>query len=155
MVKEMSYGAIAKVIDSWELARQKHGCEEEVGTEIVLNLFRLDPTIKQVFGFQAKQNIESNPLLKMGVLVHASRIMQMMDCIISLLGPDIDTLEEVLSQLGERHKKQGIQKEHFAVMGPAVCQSLGDILGDDFTEEARTVWIEMFDDLASVIAASV
>jgi hemoglobin-like flavoprotein len=151
MVKHMSYSAIAKVLDSWELSRQKYGCDEEVGTEILLNLFRLDPTSKAVFGFRANQNIESNPLLRMGVLVHAARIVQMLDCVISLLGPDTDTLEEILSQLGERHKKHGVKKEFFPLLIKAVCEALGDILGDQWNDDIQAAWEDLFGDMAQVI----
>lgn len=154
MVKHMSYNDISKVLDSWELARQKYGCDEEVGTEIVLNLFRLDPTTKTIFGFRANQDIESNPLLRMGVLVHATRIVHMLDCVISLLGPDTDTLEEILSQLGERHKKHGVQKEHFAVLVTAVCQALGDIIGENWTDETHNAWKDIFGGMAEVIVES-
>lgn len=150
----MSYGSIASVIDSWERARQKYGCDEEVGTEIVLNMFRIDPQTKVVFGFRADQNIEANPLLRMGVLVHAARIMHMLDCVISLLGPDTDTLDEVLNQVGERHKKQGVKKEHFAVLIQAICTSLKDIIGDEWSKDNQTAWEDILGDMAEVITAS-
>ena len=154
MVKHMNYNDISKVLDSWERARQKYGSDEEVGTEIILNLFRLDKTTKTVFGFKENQNIESSPLLRMGVLVHATRIIHMLDCVISLLGPDTDTLEEILSQLGERHKKHGVKKEHFGMLVKAVCQALGDIIGAEWTDETHNAWKVIFGDVAEVIGDS-
>jgi hemoglobin-like flavoprotein len=154
MVQLMSYDSIASVLDSWERARQKYGCDEEVGTEIILNMFRLDPQTKVVFGFRADQNVEGNPLLRMGVLVHAARIMNMLDCVLSLLGPDTDTLDEVLSQVGERHRKLGVKKEHFDVLTRATCTALKDIIGDDWTIATQKAWEDMLRDMASDITAS-
>jgi hemoglobin-like flavoprotein len=154
MVKLMSYGAIASVIDSWERARQKYGCDEEIGTEIVLNLFRLEPQTKLIFGFRPDQNIEANPLLRMGVLVHAARMVAMIESVISLLGPDTDTLDEVLSQVGERHKKQGVKKEHFALFIKAVCQALADINGDGWTKDIQQAWEDILGDMADCITAT-
>ena len=105
MVAQMSYSETTRVIDSWELARRKFGSDEDVGTAIMLNLFRLHPDTKTVFGFRANQNIESNPLLRMGILVHAARILHMFDTVISMLGPDTELLEEVLAGVGVKDRQ--------------------------------------------------
>jgi hemoglobin-like flavoprotein len=149
-VQNLSFTSIATVMDSWELARQKHACAEEIGSEILFCLFRLEPNTKCVFGFTANQAIETNPLLRMGVLVHATRIVAMLDSILSLL----DMVQEVLGGLGERHKRHGVQKEFFVLLVDALCLALHDILGDAWTDATRQAWREVFGDMAAVIAES-
>jgi neuroglobin len=153
-VQNLSFTSIATVMDSWELARQKHACAEEIGSEILFCLFRLEPNTKCVFGFTANQAIETNPLLRMGVLVHATRIVAMLDSILSLLGPDLDMVQEVLGGLGERHKRHGVQKEFFVLLVDALCLALHDILGEAWTDATRQAWREVFGDMAAVIAES-
>jgi hemoglobin-like flavoprotein len=155
MVKDYKYSTISKMLSSWELARQKYGSDEEVGTEIMLALFELDPTIKVVFGFRVDQNnIHTNPLLRMGVLVHAKHIMQMLDCVLSMLGPDTDTLSEVLKDVGRRHVRRGVRKEHVPLLIVAIQKTLKEIIGEDeWTKEIQDGWQDVFDDLSAEIVS--
>lgn len=155
----LSYSSIARVMQTWELARQKYGCDENVGMDILLHLFQLDSSAQTVFGFPVVPNkpltaktIAANPLLRMGVLVHAARIVSMLDCVLSLLGPDTDMLVHLLQQTGQRHQKHGVKKEYFAHLVQAICLTLADILKDQWKAEAdQNAWQDIFGELSLVI----
>jgi hemoglobin-like flavoprotein len=151
MVHDISYQSVSQVLESWELARQKHGSEEELGRKILLNLFRADPAIKEVFGFQRKQDIESNPMLLMGVMVHGTGMVAMLDSVLALLGPDTELLEEVLGSLGKRHQRYGVEKEYFVLMGAAIRDAISDIFGDLYSDADDKAWKEVFDAMSSEI----
>jgi hemoglobin-like flavoprotein len=151
MVHDISYQSVSQVLESWELARQKYGTEEELGRKILLNLFRADPAIKEVFGFQRKQDIESNPMLLMGVMVHGTRMVAMLDSVLALLGPDTELLEEVLGSLGKRHRRYGVKKEYFALMGAAIRDAIADIFGDLYSDADDKAWKEVFDAMSAEI----
>jgi hemoglobin-like flavoprotein len=148
VLKELKYDALCNVITSWEAARQKYGSEEEVGMKIVQNLFELDPTIKLIFGFRLDQKV-THPLVRMGVLVHAKRMTRMLDSVLSLFGPDTETLCEVLNEVAKRHVKKGVKKDHIPLLIKAVQKALREILGEkEYTQEIDQSWQDIFDDLA-------
>lgn len=154
MVNHINYQSIFMVIESWELARQKYGCEEEVGTAILLNLFRAAPGAKAVFGFKPNENIEDHPRRRIAMLVHGAQIVQMMDGVLMLLGPDVELLEKILGKLGRRHERHGVKKEYFPLLGDAIRETLASINGDNFTDEADAAWKEVFGELSAEIVKS-
>lgn len=156
MAKEISYQSISNVLSCWEHANQKYSCREDIGNEILLELFDVEPEIKVIFGFQPHQmNIEANPMFRMGLIVHGLRIVNMIDQVLDLMGPDTDVLNEILQEQARRHQKHGVKKEHFAHMGTAIRRALSKILDNDvFTTEVDNAWKEMFDILSATIVQS-
>lgn len=150
-MKFLSYPSISKVIESWELARQKYGSEEEVGTQILLNLFRAEPAAKTVFGFKPNQDVENHPLLRMGVLVHGARIVEMLDGVLMLLGPDTELLEDMLGQLGQLQQIHRVKKEYFCLLGNAVRATLSAIMEDSYTDDIDAAWEDVVGALAAEI----
>ena len=113
-------------------------------SKILFSLFRAAPEAKAVFGFQPSQDVENHPMLRMGVLVHGARIVTMLDVVLSLLGPDIESFEEVLAQVGQRHVRMGVKKEHFCLLGDSIREVIASIIGDEFTDEDDEAWKEVF-----------
>ena len=145
MVDAISYKHVSRVLSTWELANQKYGSREELGLEILLHVFHADPESKTVFGFKPNQNIADNPLLRMGVFVHGTRIVGMIDQVLGLLGPDSDSLIEFLATLGERHTRHHVKKSYFILMSDAIRASLSNIIGDGFTPDDDTAWKQVLD----------
>lgn len=58
----------------------------------------------------------------------AIRFVRMLDMSIDLLGPDMDILDEQLSDLGVAHKHFGVSQRHYDLMGKALIYGLGVIL---------------------------
>lgn len=140
------------VIRSWETARQRNGFDEKLGIDTLLLLFKMDPRIKQIFGFQVDQEVQVTGMQRMGVLIHGLRIIKMLDLIFSVLGPDDDILHNVLSDMGEQHCKLGLSPEHFTLMCRALLQVLEDIMGDEWTDELKSAWFQVIRELSVEIA---
>jgi hemoglobin-like flavoprotein len=156
MTEEITFQAVSGVLSCWERANQKYSCREDIGNKILLELFEVEPETRLVFGFKPHQtNIEENPMLRMGLMVHGLRIVHMIDQILSLMGPDSDVLDAILLEQVERHKKHGVKKEHFAHMGTAIRGALSKILEEDvYTAVVDNHWKEIFDILSATIVQS-
>jgi hemoglobin-like flavoprotein len=153
MAEQISYQSLSNVLTCWQHAHQKYSCREYIGNAILLQLFIVEPDTKQIFGFSPNQtNIENNPMLRMGLIVHGLRIVNMIDQILDLMGPDIDVLREILQEQVQRHKRHGVKKEHFAHMGTAIRGALRELLDKEiYTDEMDMSWKEMFDKLTSTM----
>jgi hypothetical protein len=153
MLQQVKYQRFSLVLESWEAAKQRHSCAEEIGLAILLELFHTDESAQSVFGFQAKnlQQIESNPLLRMGLLVHGNSLVKMFDGVLGLLGPDLDCAEEMLQQCAKRHVKFGVKPKHFGSLNVAVRQSLKRLMGLAYTTEMDEAWNEVLTETSKTI----
>jgi hypothetical protein len=52
-------------------------------------------------------------------------MIEMLDSVLDLMSPDTDLLADVLTWLGKRHQKLGIQKEHFSIIGTSTTRRFG------------------------------
>ena len=143
-----------RVISSWEIARQQHSSREEIGLKVLLCLFRNKPETKEVFGFTQKQNVEGNPMLKHGAMIHGTQIYFMLDQVFSLVGPDMEAMVEFLDTLGEKHSRRGVKKKYFVYLCDSVREVLATILGDKYSLEDDAAWKELLDFLARTITKS-
>jgi hemoglobin-like flavoprotein len=151
MLQDLGYTSIAKVLESWELSRQKYGSVEESGMMIMLNLFNRAPETKVIFGFQENDEIETSPKLRMRLMVHGTAMFRFLDSILALLGPDTDTIADVMAGLGKRHEKLGVKKEHFPLLGLAIRDSLSKIMVGTWTPSIDEAWKDVFDELSEVM----
>jgi len=79
-------------------------------------------------------------------------MVDMIDCAVAFLGPDLDPLEEHLRSLGKRHLKYGVKPEFLPLMGQAVLYALQKILGSKLTLEATRDWTSIFQLIATKMA---
>ena len=147
----ITYKAFQRVLTSWELASQKYSSREEIGMQVLLCMFRTEPETKTVFGFTAKQDVEGNPMLKMGAMIHGTRIYSMLDQAFSLVGPDLDTLVEFLETLGAKHSRLGVKCKYFTYMCDSVREVLATLLDDKYTVNDDAAWKEVLEFLAAII----
>lgn len=99
--------------DTWEQARRSDDFEEKVGVMALLKLFELEPLTKQVFGIEAEHTPTGDELKASGNLHHAVRMFHMFDAALNMLGPDTETLNEILADLGKRHIGYGVSAVRF------------------------------------------
>ena len=67
-------------------------------------------------------------------------------------GPDVDLIQEILSQVGKRHKDFGVQPTYFPHMGEALVYALEEVIGSDgFTAGHKAAWKEVYDELSAEI----
>lgn len=79
----------------------------------------------------------------------------MFDAALSMLGPDIETLEEVLHDLGKRHIGYGVSPHFFPFMGQAILYALSICLGDAWNDDLKESWLEVYDELSGDIMKSI
>lgn len=75
---------------------------------------------------------------------HARYFVQMIDRALSLLGPEVEMLTEILLELGEKHASYGVKPEFFPSMGRALMEAISCNLGDGEFAEVKTDWIEVY-----------
>lgn len=64
------------------------------------------------------------------------------------LGPDVELLTEIMSNLGTKHVRYGVTVDMFPFMGISLIETLEEILGSSvMNEAAKEAWLETFADL--------
>jgi hypothetical protein len=108
-------------------------------------LFALEPEAKRIFGFGGVQTPISAELVKSPRFIkHAKYFIQMIDKALGMLGPDIELLTEILLDLGAKHVTYGVKPEYFPSMGRALLFAVKEKLGDDYTDEVKDAWVEVY-----------
>jgi len=64
---------------------------------------------------------------------------------------NFSTLAPLIKDLGVRHVGYGVKSEHYMTVAEALLWSLGEALGDAFTQETRFAWIKVYDVLAATM----
>ena len=81
--------------------------------------------------------------------VQAGLYIKLLDTVVDMLGPDLAMLEEILVELGEKHyKTYGVTHDMYAPMGEALMETFEEHLKDDFTPDAKSVWLAVWKDLS-------
>jgi nitric oxide dioxygenase len=75
---------------------------------------------------------------------HAKYFIQMIDKALGMLGPDIELLTEILLDLGAKHVTYGVKPEYFPSMGRALLHAVKERLGDEWTDEVKDAWVEVY-----------
>ena len=140
MLSEISFDQIAVVLEAWDLARSgSDKFDEEFGLVALERLFELQPDTKKVFGFDLSDEIG-----KSRASVHANAFALLFDSVFQMLGPDIQFTQDILEDLGHKHKAFGVNPTFFPVMGQAVMHALEYFIGSKLTPEQKNVWIEVY-----------
>lgn len=92
-------------------------------------LFELAPGVRPLF----KSDIESQ----------ATKLMDMIGLAVSMTDHP-ESIEGELRELGARHLDYGSEDAHYPVVGAALLDMLGEVLGDDFTPATKAAWIEFY-----------
>jgi hemoglobin-like flavoprotein len=104
----------------------------------------LEPDAKEIFGFNVSADVENELLKTPRFTKHAKYFIQMINRALSMLGPDIELLSEILLELGAKHVTYGVKPEYFPSMGRALLYAIKEQLGDHFTEETKDAWVEVY-----------
>jgi len=103
----------------------------------------MDPMFKRIFGFEVDQVIHLDGLHRMGILIHGQSIIQMLNTMFSVLGPDTDLLQIVLLDIGEKQCKLGLSPDHFRLLCRALLEVLAEVMGKDWTEDLKGAWFQV------------
>ena len=102
-------------------------------------LFELNPDYRSLF----KGNMEEQ----------GKKLMTMIATAVNSL----DRLEDIVpavQDLGRRHVGYGVEKKDYAVVGEALIWTLGQGLGDAFTDDVKSAWIVVYTVLADTMTAA-
>lgn len=99
-------------------------------------LFELDPEVK--------------PLFKGDIKEQGAKLMKMIGMAVNSLN-NLDALVPVVQDLGKRHVGYGVVDAHYDTVGAALIWTLGQGLGEAFTEEVEAAWVETYTVLATVM----
>jgi hemoglobin-like flavoprotein len=73
----------------------------------------------------------------------------MIDTALNMLGPDIELLTDIMTELGKKHVSYGVKPDMFPIMGDALIYMLRDVLGDEFTDTTEEAWKETYGALSA------
>ena len=110
--------------------------------------FKLEPKAKDIFrftkediDFHDEQFYKSNPKL----LHHAKYFIQMIDKSLALLGPDIELLTSILTELGSKHAKFGVTSNMYVSMGQALLSTVEELSEPEtFQDHVKQAWHEVY-----------
>lgn len=92
-------------------------------------LFELDPEIKSLF---------SNDIHVQGIM-----LMKVLSMAVNSLY-DLESIQKDLRELGQRHKKYGVEDKHYLMVETALLAMLRDVLAESFSTELEGAWKSVF-----------
>jgi hemoglobin-like flavoprotein len=92
-------------------------------------LFELDPSLR--------------PLFKGDLTEQGRKLMQLIAYAVRSL-KDLEALVPAVQQLGHRHVRYGVKREHYDTVGVALLWTLGQGLGEHFTSEVQDAWATVY-----------
>lgn len=152
MVDELSYETASTVIDSWESLRRTENYAERTGRGLFIRFFEEEPGARAVFGFGNTDSIyDSRKFLDVG-----KNFIEIVDQAVDMLGPDLQTVAEVLMDLGKKyHNEYGMRPEYYSALARALIDELEEILGPKkFVTHTKSCWVQVYGVLATAIAPS-
>lgn len=102
------------------------------------NLFEADPSLKALF----KGNMEDQ----------GKKLMQMIGTAVEKLN-DLENLIPVLQSLAQRHASYGVKEAHYHTVGESLLKTLEQGLGEAFTPQVKSAWIEVYSVIAETMIA--
>lgn len=99
-------------------------------------LFELDPALK--------------PLFKGDMKEQGAKLMKTIGIAVTSL-TKLDEIVPVVQDLGKRHVAYGVTESMYDTVGEALLWTLGEGLGDDFTDDTKGAWAETYGLLATVM----
>lgn len=99
-------------------------------------LFELDSALK--------------PLFKGNMKEQGAKLMKMINTVVNSLDK-FETIVPAVQNLGERHVGYGVTDEHYDTVAEALLWTLGQGLGDAFTDEFKEAWTSAYVILATTM----
>lgn len=93
-------------------------------------------------------------LLSKRVVTHAAYLIQMIDSVLNMLGPDTEVLAEIMAELSKKHVRMGVTPSMFLAMGKSLIGMIEECLaeyesGFCFTQTIKDAWVETYAVLSS------
>ncbi|CAJ1957530.1 unnamed protein product [Cylindrotheca closterium] len=146
MASLLTYGNISNVTESWDHLLRIEDYEEKAGILLFRKFFAYEPQALKVFGFEAGTTLDDDFFKNPKVVTHAVQYTRMLGKAVNLLGPDIDVVNGILHNLGQKHRTAyGVKASFYSPMGKALIETLEELIGPKhFTEAVKESWVECF-----------
>lgn len=93
---------------------------------------------------------EVKPYFKGDMKEQGMKLMTMLNTAVNGLD-NLDSLIEPLRGLGARHKTYGVSAEDYNKVADAFLWTLGEGLGEDFTDDVKDAWVVTYTAVAEVM----
>jgi len=106
-----------------------------------------DAAAELFYGKLFEMDASLRPLFKGDMVEQGRKLTQM----ISVAVDNLDRLDEIVpavQDLGVRHADYGVKNSHYDTVGTALLWTLGQGLGDAFTDDVRKAWTDVYTLLA-------
>lgn len=124
---------IQLIKDSWS---QVMPIADETGRLFYQRLFEINPNLQPLFEGDADEQI--------------NKLMSTLN--LAVMGLDkLDEIIPAVEELGIRHAEYGVTTEHYAVVGEAFIWTLNKQLKEDFNNELKQAWLNVYNELASIM----
>lgn len=99
-------------------------------------LFEIDPELKEIF---------SGDMTEQG-----RKLMAMINTAVNSLG-NLSDIVPAVQELGKRHIDYGVKDKDYDTVAEALIWTLGQGLGEGFTDEVKSAWVETYTILATTM----
>mmetsp|Transcript_96 Transcript_96/g.160 ORF Transcript_96/g.160 Transcript_96/m.160 type:complete len:154 (+) Transcript_96:32-493(+) len=108
--------------------------------------FAYEPQALGVFGFDTTTELDDAFFKNPKVVTHAVQYISMLSKAVNLLGPDIEVVNSILHNLGQKHRDSyGVKASFYPPMGKALVETLEELIGPKrFTAKVKESWVECF-----------
>lgn len=111
-------------------------------------IFEINPGASAFFKFTDGFETTDEALYKQDVFKkHATGVIATVTAAVGLLEKgDMVTLVTALKELGAKHLAYGLnlEKAHYDLVGQALLDTLATALGDEFTDETKDAWVDVY-----------
>lgn len=112
----------------------------EQAAELFYNrLFTLDPDLRSLFKSDMREQ--------------GRKLMRMLGTIVNGLD-NLEALVPTVQDLGRRHAGYGVTDQHYRTVAEALLWTLGQGLGDAFSENVENAWVTAYTILADTMTAA-
>lgn len=127
---------IQLIRESFRMVSQSN---EQAADRFYRNLFEAAPETRHLF---------VNDMKTQGAM-----LMSKLGLVVAQL-QNMDALAPMLEDLALRHVAYGVKPEHYPLVGAALVKMMSDMLGDEFTPEAKAAWINAYNALEMLMVST-
>ncbi|QDT13714.1 globin family protein [Planctomycetes bacterium K23_9] len=129
----MTPNQITLVQGSWEKVKP---ISDKAAELFYGRLFELDPELR--------------PLFKGNMQEQGKKLMATLNLAVASL-TKLDTILPAVQELGRKHVKYGVPLSSYATVGEALLWTLGQGLGDEFTDDVKEAWTLTYVTISNVM----
>ena len=122
---------------------------------VLFRFFQADPDALPIFSFGRNTKLNEEFFKSPRMMAHARFWMKTFSVSVDMMGPDLETMYETLTVLGNKHERLGVTPEHYRLMGVAFVDTMEELLGDQFTPQCKKSWEDMWNLMADTMMRGV